>query len=210
MLDILKQNNLFFNVFFYISIRLEESKEYIISKIKSGARKKFIDVNMKNNYKEKVKPNDFARQNIYLNQKYDIEKKFADLKENWRDDEINNLLIFMNCLCENCFKPAQHYLREQIVTNENKQNLNNSKLTSIDLLYKMVVVFIDLVNQLGDYVFSDFRTFKLVPILLDTLIEFIYGPCLQNQQYLGGWKKLIGVMNSLIDQKDYGNYSGIH
>lgn len=58
--------------------------------------------------------------------------------------------------------------------------------------------------------FSDFRTFKLVPILLDTLIEFIYGPCIENQMYLGGWKKLISVLNSLIDQKDYGNYSGIH
>ena len=74
----------------------------------------------------------------------------------------------------------------------------------------MVSVFIDLVEQLGDYVFSDYRTYKLVPMLMDTLIEFIYGPCIQNQKFLGGWKKLISIINGLIDQKEMGNYSGIH
>lgn len=48
MLDILKEDNLFFPVFFYISTRLEESKQYTIAKIKQGAKKKFIDLNMSN------------------------------------------------------------------------------------------------------------------------------------------------------------------
>lgn len=58
--------------------------------------------------------------------------------------------------------------------------------------------------------YSDFRTYKLVPILLDTLIEFMYGPCTENQIFLGRWKKLLSVLNSLINKEDFGNYSGIH
>lgn len=65
MLDILKVDNLFFNVFFYITVRLEESKEYTIAKIKEGAKKKFFDLNMTTKHQEKVKPNDFNRQKIY-------------------------------------------------------------------------------------------------------------------------------------------------
>ena len=45
---------------------------------------------------------------------------------------------------------------------------------------------------------------------MDTMIEFIYGPCIQNQKFLGGWKKLISTINSLINQQEMGNYSGIH
>jgi len=57
---------------------------------------------------------------------------------------------------------------------------NRGKITSIDLIYQVVLIFIEIVDTLGDYVFSDFRTYKLIPLLLDTIIEFIYGPCLQN------------------------------
>jgi hypothetical protein len=32
------------------------------------------------------------------------------------------------------------------------------------------------------------------------MIEFIYGPCIENQKFLGGWKKLIATINSLINQ----------
>jgi len=46
-------------------------------------------------------------------------------------------------------------------------------------------LFIDIVENLNDYVFSDFRTYKLIPHLLDTIIEFIYGPCATNQIFLG-------------------------
>ena len=66
-------------------------------------------------------------------------------------------------------------------------------------LYQVVSIFIEIVETLGDYVFSDFRTYKLIPILLDTIIEFIYGPCLENQIFLGKWKKLINVINTLIN-----------
>ena len=78
------------------------------------------------------------------------------------------------------------------------------------MIYVVVCTFIEIVDTLGDYVFSDYRTFKLIPYIMDTMIEFIYGPCIENQQFLGGWKKLMSVINTLMDQKEMGNYSGIH
>jgi hypothetical protein len=57
---------------------------------------------------------------------------------------------------------------------------NNGKITSVDLIYTVALIFIDIVDTLGDYVFADYRTFKILPMLMDTLIEFIYGPCLKN------------------------------
>ena len=67
-----------------------------------------------------------------------------------------------------------------------------------------------MVDHLDNYVFSDYRTYKLIPLIMETLLEFLYGPCIENQMFLGQWKKLISVINQLIDQKDLGNYSGIH
>lgn len=49
-----------------------------------------------------------------------------------------------------------------------------------------------------------------MPLLLDTIIEFIYGPCLENQLFVGKWKKFISILNTLMDQEEMGNYSGIH
>jgi len=123
---------------------------------------------------------------------------------------MNTLLQFLNLLCENCFKPAQLFLREQINDSESINNKTSGKFTSIDLIYQVACIFIEIVDQLGDFVFSDYRTYKLLPLLMDTMIEFIYGPCIKNQKFLGGWKKLISTVNSLINQQEMGNYSGIH
>jgi len=73
-----------------------------------------------------------------------------------------------------------------------------------------VTQFIDIVESLGKFVFSDFRTYKLIPFLLDTIIEFIYGPNIENQMFLGRWKKLIQKIDFLMQLDDMGNYSGIH
>ena len=48
------------------------------------------------------------------------------------------------------------------------------------MIYETVTQFIDIVESLGKFVFSDFRTYKLIPFLLDTIIEFIYGPNIEN------------------------------
>jgi len=61
MLEILKGENRFFTVFYYIKQRLHYSKNYLIEKIKYGARKKFINLNI-DDFKKKgtIKPNDFT------------------------------------------------------------------------------------------------------------------------------------------------------
>ena len=103
-------------------------------------------------------------------------------------------------MCDGCFNEAQIYLRVQLKQGEiNFKEKNRGKITSIDLIYEVVCTFIEIVETLGDYVFSDFRTYKLIPLLLNTIIEFIYGPCLQNQLFLGRWKKFISVINTLIN-----------
>ena len=98
------------------------------------------------------------------------------------EDEMNNLLMFLNAMCENCFRPAQLFLREQMKEDVKAsfKNVKNGKITSVDLIYQVVCIFIEIVESLGDYVFSDYRTYKLIPTLMDTLIEFIYGPCIEN------------------------------
>jgi hypothetical protein len=210
MLEVLKRENLFFPVFLYLKKRLVESKNFTVAKVKEGARKKFIDLHIKTERgKGTVKPNDFKSQKIYLDLKFDVEQKYAMVREAWRDDEINVLLLFLNSLCENCFRPAQLFVRQQILDDE-VPGAATGKITSVDLVYVVANVFVEIVGELGDYVFSDYRTYKLIPILLDTLNEFIYGPCIENQIFLGGWKKLILTMNSLIDQRNFGNYAGIH
>lgn len=212
MLQILQNDNQFFEVFHYVKTRIEASKVYMLEKIKRGAQQKFINQNIKESSKNlQFKPNDFMSQKMFLEPKYDVERKYEELSLSWKEDEMNNLLKFLNSLCENCYQPAQLFLREQIKDqNTNFKDLNRGKITSIDLIYVVVCTFIEIVDTLGDYVFSDYRTFKLIPYIMDTMIEFIYGPCIENQQFLGGWKKLMSVINTLMDQKEMGNYSGIH
>jgi len=83
-------------------------------------------------------------------------------------------------------------------------------ITSIDLVYTVVNVLIDLSDSVGDYIFSAYRTFVLVPALLNTFTEFLYGPCIENQMFLGNNKKFISVLNELINQNEMGNYSPLH
>ena len=89
-------------------------------------------------------------------------------------------------------------------------DVKQGKITSIDLVYEVVSIFIDIVDELGNYIYADFRTYKLIPLLLDTIVEFIYGPNIENQVFLGKWKKLIIVLDRLMNFKETGNYSGIH
>ena len=37
---------------------------------------------------------------------------------------------------------------------------NRGKISSVDLIYEVVSTFIEIIDKLGDYVFSDFRTFN--------------------------------------------------
>jgi uncharacterized protein YktA (UPF0223 family) len=140
--------------------------------------------------------------------KYDLEVRYKELTSTWLQEEMYEILKFLNSICEGCYEPAQMFLGRQQDHEENFKN--QKKITSIDLIFEVQRTFIDIVDTMGDYVFSDFRTFKLIPLMMDTMLEFIYGPCVTNQVFLGESKKFISVINTLIDQAEMGNYSGIH
>jgi len=78
------------------------------------------------------------------------------------------------------------------------------------LIYQVINTLIEIVDSIDNYVFSAFRTYKLIPVILDTLVEFLYGPCEENQMFLGENKKFIATINLLMAQKDMGNYSGLY
>jgi hypothetical protein len=123
-------------------------------------------------------PSGFKEMDQFTNKKYDLHQKYEELRSYWKSEEMNNLLNFLNSLCENCYRPSQVFLKCQVDDSENFRN--QKKITSIDLIYQVVSTFTDIVDTVGDYVFSDFRTFAMLPLMMDTLIEFIYGPCLEN------------------------------
>lgn len=54
---------------------------------------------------------DFGRQMIYMQEDYDVEKQFEEKLATWKEDEVYNLLDFINHLSDNCLNEAQLYLR---------------------------------------------------------------------------------------------------
>lgn len=65
ILALLKKNNLFFKIFLYIRIRLEESKKILLTSVKHTALNKFVKTNIKKNDGQDIKITD---QSIYLNE----------------------------------------------------------------------------------------------------------------------------------------------
>lgn len=115
VLDLLKENNKFFTVFFYIQTRIDINRKYLIEKVKQSAQNKFITQNiMDSRDTNKIKPNDFKNHNLFLSTKYDLEFKYNEMRSTWMEDELDNHLNFMAKLCENCFRPAQLFLKLQL------------------------------------------------------------------------------------------------
>jgi hypothetical protein len=83
-------------------------------------------------------------------------------------------------------------------------------ITSIDLIYTVVNVLTDFTDNLGEFAFTAFRAYNVIPAIMDALTEFLYGPCAANQEFLGGNKKFINVMNELLCQKEMGDFSPLH
>jgi hypothetical protein len=155
-----------------------------------------------------MKPKDFKNINIFMNSKFDLEIKYQQLTSSWREEEIYNFLKFLSLFCENCFEPGQLYLKSQL-TDTGSESIGLS-ITSVDLIYQTVQLIIELSDSLGQYLFSEYRTTKLIPAILDTFIEFLYGPCKENQYFLGCNKKLITVFNDFIVHSDLGNFNPNH
>lgn len=127
-------------------------------------------------------------QHVYIDDRYNMEKKFSDEKEEceWLDKDLTGLLDFMKTLCAGCYKPAQIYLRSQMP--ESYENIVNDRnvgtYSSIDLISTLVDSFIEIIQELDDYLYCDVRATKVVVQLLDALLQLIYGPRIENQLFL--------------------------
>ena len=112
----IKQDHKFFNLFFYIKERLHASKQFLVECIKESARERFqakMAEDIPELQHQNLKISDIKNQNVYVNQKFDTEFKLSKLKANWQQEEMLTLLQFLNAMCENCFRPAQIFLRKQ-------------------------------------------------------------------------------------------------
>jgi hypothetical protein len=111
-------------------------------KIKMGARAKFIKARMQNKPVEQgleTFGGEFKKQKIYMSQKFDLEARYDELQTNWQQDEINVLLLFLNQLCEGCFRESQLYLRKQVDdASEDFRDRKQGVITSVDLIYEVV------------------------------------------------------------------------
>jgi hypothetical protein len=97
IISLLRQDNKFFDVFYYIQKRMGASRSYLITKIMQLAKLNFANKNISDQGEtNKVKPNDFKNLNLFLSQKFDLEYKYKELRASWRESEIYNLLRFLS------------------------------------------------------------------------------------------------------------------
>lgn len=186
ILQLLKHNDTFFEVFMYIKERLEVCKAFILSRVEhtrsesnqySAEATDPLSGSRGNPGLRTGKPapdfsaNEFTKQTIYMKDDFDVEKKYEDQLSSWKEDEVYDLLDFISHVCDNCFTEAQLYLGQQLEKREtNLKDVSRGKITSVDLVSEVVQTFIEIVDSLGSYVFSDQRTYRLLPRLLETII----------------------------------------
>ena len=72
------------------------------------------------------------------------------------------------------------FLRNQIEDRGSAKEVLEDNVTSIDLIYQLVNILTDVVDNLDRYLFSSRRVRKLIPDLLAAFIECLYGPCIDN------------------------------
>lgn len=201
---ILKENNKYFNVFRFISERFKSSTARLLTLIKSSARKKFVErckeavegietTDVLYSFHDDSNPNHYEAlpinyQHIYIDDRYNMEKKFMNEKEEseWLDKDLTGILDFIKTLCQGCYKPAQIFLRNQM--DEGFANIVNNRdvgtYSSIDIISTIVDTFIEVIQELKDYIYVDTRSTDFITNLLDCLLELVYGPRIENQMVI--------------------------
>tara|TARA_B110000285_G_C14727527_1_gene424958 strand:+ start:235 stop:402 length:168 start_codon:yes stop_codon:yes gene_type:complete len=54
--------------------------------------------------------------------KYDLEVRYKELTSTWLQEEMYEILKFLNSMCEGCYEPAQMFLGRQQDDEENFKN----------------------------------------------------------------------------------------
>ena len=98
-----------------------------------------------------------------------------------------HMLSLLQMCCENCFLPFQNFLRQQ----------ESAKLISINMVDEIVNFLVN-IKQIGGCLLNDPAATALVIQAFETLIDSCKGPCVENQELLGGKKKLYKFINSIL------------
>ena len=106
-------------------------------------------------------------------------------------DMIINILQVLKYFCDNCFLKFQNFLRSQI-TEKLKFNLH-----SVNTLEKLSDFLTRLTKENPDQIFVSLA--KLVEVVLNVLTEFVLGPCTQNQQVMIENRKIMLVVNNILE-----------
>ena len=126
--------------------------------------------------------NSFKTYIIRLNKLKNKKKlKFKFLKTNFEQNLDSRILRFLQLLCENHNPLLQNYLRYQF-------NFRKS--------YNLISITNQYLQQL--YHNIEGRTFSAIIKCLDCLVEFIQGPCLENQNVLMN-SKLVSTVSEILD-----------
>lgn len=105
---------------------------------------------------------------------------------------VRSTLNLIQLMCDNCFSDFQNFLRQQgegVLTS----------LNSVNVLYATGRLLIAVAQNEIDFMTPQ-KTEFLVPQILRTCIDFCYGPCSENQMLFVSWKRLLFVLNLILQQ----------
>jgi hypothetical protein len=108
-------------------------------------------------------------------------------------DMIINILLMLKYFCDNCFLNFQNFLREQR-TEKLKFNLH-----SVNMLDKLSDFLVRLTKENPDEMYMSIA--KLVRVILNVLTEFVLGPCVPNQKIMIENRKIMTVVNNILEVK---------
>eukprot|EP00347_Sterkiella_histriomuscorum_P002968 403366109 len=148
---------------------------------------------------------------LYSSMNNTIRKDKLKIEDQSSQNEVINILKLIQLFCDNCYEPFQNYLinqdyeiqgnlEGQEFDNQGSNTTENNKKSSVNILTEIANVLIRLTNKLQNSIFSEYHLFQTVEQLFDTLVDFLYGPCMQSQQILGNWKKFNKAVNFYFKQ----------
>lgn len=108
-----------------------------------------------------------------------------------KTDVINTMLKMLKLLCDNCYLECQDFLRVQV-----SDMLKDNPFT-VDVVTSVVGVLVAVVRECPAA--SNLLIGQLIKTLLNTLNEFVIGPCTGNQRILIENKKLMQVINAILE-----------
>ena len=101
---------------------------------------------------------------------------------------VINMLLFIQICCDNCNESFQVFFRTQ----QNKEGK-----ADVDMVLGLTVYLIE-TRVAKNYLIQNKAVFQVLTAAMSALVDFVTGPCVSNQSYLGNNVHVYLVMNTLI------------